>query len=441
MPAAGAHGRGDTLADRTVVVGVAGGIAAYKTCELVRWLRQRGAHVIVVMTSAASEFVTPLTFQTLSGNPVVTTLWGDQAPRFELPERASAKRGGNVGHVDVSEVADALVIAPATADLIARLVHGGASDALTTVALACPAPLVVCPAMDLEMWRHPATRGNIAVLKSRGAIVVGPESGPLASGLEGPGRLAAIESIGAAVEQALAHRGTMRGTRVLVSAGRTEEAIDPVRVITNRSSGKMGMALAEAARDRGAEVVLVLGPADVEPPGGVRVTRVASTAEMQRALAAEAAAADVILMAAAVADYRPKAAARDKLKREPATRTLELTPNPDILAALGVARRPGQLLVGFALETADGVRRARAKLIEKRVDLMVLNAPREAIGLDTNRVTLVERQRVLRLPALPKRAVADAVLARVLELRAARGRADGAGAKPRRAARVSKGRP
>ncbi|MEK7329630.1 MAG: flavoprotein, partial [Candidatus Eisenbacteria bacterium] len=210
------------LSGRTVVVGVSGGIAAYKACELVRWLTQQGASVIVAMTPAATEFVTPLTFQALSGNPVVKDLWGNQRPGFDLPPAAASRVGGKVEHVDVAEAADCLVIAPATADLMARLVHGEAPDALTSIAMACPAPLVVCPAMDLEMWRQPATQANVRALKARGAIIVGPESGALASGLSGPGRLAAIEAIGEAVERALARRASMKGLRVLISAGRTE---------------------------------------------------------------------------------------------------------------------------------------------------------------------------------------------------------------------------
>ncbi len=400
-----------------MLVGVSGGIAAYKACELVRRLRQRGAHVVVVMTPAATEFVTPLTFQTLSGNPVVTSLWGDQAPRFELPDRVRARMGGKVGHVDLAEAVDALVIAPATANLIARLVHGEAPDALTAIALACRVPLIVCPAMDVEMWRHPATVENLAVLRRRGVILVGPADGPLASGLVGPGRLAEIDVIADAVERSLAYRGSMTGVRVLVGAGRTEEPIDPVRVLTNRSSGRMGMALAEAARDRGAEVTLVTGPTDVGPPGGVRVIAVRTAIEMAAAMAAEARGADAVVMAAAVADYRAAKPAREKLKRADATRTLELEPNPDILAAIGAARRPGQVLVGFALETSDGVRRARTKLRAKGVDVIVLNDPADALGGDTNKVTLVEARSAKRLPEMSKREVADLVFARILELR------------------------
>ena len=419
------------LRGRTVVVGVAGGIAAYKACELVRWLTQRGAAVVVVMTPAATQFVTALTFQALSGNPVVQDLWGDQQPEFKLPRVALRRMGGRVEHIDVAEAADALVIAPATADVLARLVHGEAPDALTAVALASRAPLIVCPAMDMEMWRHRATQDNLRVLRTRGATVVGPERGPLASGLEGPGRLAAIEAIGEAVEQAVVRRTSLRGLKVLVSAGRTEEPLDPVRVITNRSSGRMGVSLAEAARDRGAEVTLVAGPMSVEPPAGVRGVPVGSAAEMERAVLAEARRADLVLMAAAVADYRPAHAAPEKLKRGPGRLALELAPNPDIVARAAARRRPGQVYVGFALETSQGLKRARAKLAAKGLDLVVLNAPRESIGRDTNRVTLVEPRVNRRLPVLPKREVAERVLDRALALRAGRRPRAGRGRKAR----------
>ena len=405
------------LRGRTIVVGVSGGIAAYKACELVRTLRTRGAAVIVTMTRAASEFVSPLSFQTLSGNPVVHDLWGDQRPPFRVPDAAARKIGGSVEHVDVAEAADAMVIAPATADLIARLVHGEAPDALTSVALACRAPLVVCPAMDLEMWRHPATQANLRTLRSRGAAIVGPESGPLASGLEGPGRLAAVETIADAVERAVTRRSGLDGVRVLVGAGRTEEPLDPVRVLTNRSSGRMGYAVAEAARDRGAIVTLVSGPASVDPPEGLELLRVTTAAEMSTAMLEAAETADVVVMAAAVADHRPAHPSPQKLKRSDAARTLELEPTHDILAAIGRARRPGQLIVGFALETSQGLARARRKLLEKRADLIVLNSPEDGIGGETNRVALVEQRAVRRLPVLPKREVAAALHDRVLALR------------------------
>jgi phosphopantothenoylcysteine decarboxylase/phosphopantothenate--cysteine ligase len=405
------------LRGRTVLVGVSGGIAAYKACELVRWLKQEGAAVVVVMTPAATEFVTPLTFETLSGNPVVGGLWGGQRAPFDLPAAAARKMRGRVEHVDLAEAADCLVIAPATADLMARLVHGEAPDALTAVALAARAPLVLCPAMDVEMWRHPSTQANLAVLRRRGAVVVGPEGGPLASGLAGPGRLASLERIAEAVGRAVARRSSMAGLRVLVGAGRTEEPLDPVRVLTNRSSGKMGCALAEAARDRGAEVVLVAGPMSVELPFGVTVTPVRTAAEMEDAMRRHAASAEVVVMAAAVADFRPVRPRAAKIPRGRAPLSLRLAPNPDIVAGLGRRRRPGQVIVGFALETGDGVRRAREKLRAKNLDLVVLNSPREGLGGDTNRVTLVERARRRALPTLPKREVAEAILERALELR------------------------
>jgi phosphopantothenoylcysteine decarboxylase/phosphopantothenate--cysteine ligase len=403
---------------RTVVVGVSGGIAAYKACELVRWLRTRGASVIVVMTPAATEFVTPLTFQALSGNPVVRDLWGNQRPGFDVPPAAGKKMGGHVEHVDVAEAADVIVLAPATADLIARLAHGEAPDALTATVLASPAPLVVCPAMDLEMWRAKATQENVATLRRRGAAIVEPERGALASGLEGPGRLAGVETIGGAVERAALRRTSLAGVRVLVSAGRTEEPLDPVRVLTNRSSGRMGMALVEAARARGAEVELVAGPMSVEPPEGIALTRVVTAAEMERAMLAAAPAAGVVIMAAAVADYRPAGPRREKLKRASGPLTLALEPNPDIIARVAAGRKQGQVLVGFALETSRGLSRARAKLEAKGLDLVALNTPADGIGGETNRVTLVEARRASPMPVMSKREVAERILDRVIELRA-----------------------
>jgi phosphopantothenoylcysteine decarboxylase / phosphopantothenate---cysteine ligase len=410
------------LRGRAIVVGVSGGIAAYKACELVRALRTRGAAVVVVMTPAATQFVTPLTFQALSANPALTTAFGDQRPALELPEAARARMHGAVLHVDLAEAADVLVIAPATADLIARLVHGESPDLLTDVALAARRPLVVAPAMDLEMWRQRVTQDNVARLRARGAVIVGPETGSLASGLVGPGRLAAVERIVEAVERAAARRASLAGVQVLVSAGRTEEPLDPVRVLTNRSSGRMGFALAGAARDRGAEVTLVTGPASVPAPGGVRLVEVTTAVEMARALSAASPAADVVLMAAAVADYRPVRRAREKIKRVPGRMTLELEPNSDILAGLAANRRKGQVFVGFALETSRGVARARAKLAAKGLDLVVLNAPAAGIGGDTNEVTLVERRAARPLEKLSKREVAEVILDRVIALRGAAAR-------------------
>ena len=406
------------LRGRTIVVGVSGGIAAYKACELVRGLKTRGAAVIVVMSAAAREFVTPLTFETLSGNPVVHDLWGEQNPGFRVAEASKPRIGGKVEHVDVAEVADVLVLAPATADLMARMVHGQAPDALTSAALACRAPLIVCPAMDVAMWRHAATQANVRALRNRGARIVGPGTGALASGLEGPGRLAATGEILAAIELALVRRVSLEGVRVLVGAGRTEEPIDPVRVLTNRSSGRMGYAVAAAARDRGATVTLVSGPASVDAPDGVELLRVTTAAEMEAAMSKAAATADVVVMAAAVADYRPAQAAREKLKRGPTALTLTLEPTRDILAGLGARKRSGQVVIGFALETSQGLARARRKRIEKGADLMVLNAPADGLGQETNRVTLIEERVEQKLPLMPKREVAERLLDRAIALRA-----------------------
>ncbi len=430
------------LRDRVVVVGVSGGIAAYKACELVRRLRDRGATVVVAMTRAAGEFVTPLTFQALSGNPVVSDLWGDQRPRFDLPLESLGKVRGHVEHVDVAEVADAVVLAPATADLMARLVHGEAPDALTSLVLATTAPLVIAPAMDLNMWQADATQSNVRTLRARGFRFVGPDSGPLASGLAGPGRLAEVPAIVDEVEAALRLRTSMKGMRVLIGAGRTEEPLDPVRVITNRSSGRMGLALAEAARDRGAEVIVVAGPVSVDMPHGVSVVPVMTAVQMERAMAAHADKASVVIMAAAVADYRPAKLATQKLKRESASLSVPLVANPDILAGLGAAKRKGQTVVGFALETQNGVANARKKLETKHADLIVLNTPEAGIGGETNTVTLVEARSTVELPESSKREVAERILDRVLELRGDTAKSPklklAKPAAPRRAARKSR---
>ena len=405
------------LRDRVVVVGVSGGIAAYKACELVRRLRDRGATVLVVMTKAACEFVTPLTFQSLTGNPVVTDLWGDQRPRFELPLESVGKVRGHVEHVDVAEAADAVVLAPATADLMARLVHGVAPDALTTFVLATAAPLVVAPAMDVQMWQQPVTQSNVRALKARGYRFVGPDEGPLASGLSGPGRLADVAAIVDEVEASLRLRTSMKGIRVLIGAGRTEEPLDPVRVLTNRSSGRMGFALAEAARDRGAEVIVVAGPVSVDPPLGVEIVNVTTALQMERAMRERGPKATVVIMAAAVADYRPARVATQKIKRDAGPLDIKLEPNPDILAGLGAAKTKDQLVVGFALEMTNGVENARKKLAEKRADLIVLNSPEQGLGGETNTVTLVEARSQVELPEASKREVAERILDRVLELR------------------------
>ncbi|MFO0573281.1 MAG: bifunctional phosphopantothenoylcysteine decarboxylase/phosphopantothenate--cysteine ligase CoaBC [Polyangia bacterium] len=418
----------EILAKRHIVLGVGGGIAAYKAAELVRLLVKAGAIVDVVMTRAAQEFITPLTLQALSGRPVATEL-------FDLVQESQ------IGHIALADRAELLLIAPATADLVARLSLGLGDDLLTTLALACRAPLLVAPAMNVNMWQHPSVQDNLARLVQRGAHVVGPGAGELACGWIGAGRLVEPVEIVAAARQVLLAKAApapvrdLDGVRLLVTAGPTYEALDPVRFLGNRSSGKMGFALAERAARRGAEVTLVAGPVTLPTPPGVRRIDVESAAEMAEAVlprsrAENAEATDVIIMAAAVADFRPAAAAPRKLKKSTLGEQprIELVPTLDILAELGRSRtghRP--LLVGFAAETNDVLGYASRKLREKRCDLIVANdvaEPGSGFGTETNRVTLLERPaaadaaqpEVSELPQLPKGEVAERILDRVVEL-------------------------
>lgn len=394
------------LAGRTVVVAVSGGIAAYKACELVRLLVQREAAVQVVMTAHAREFVTPLTLQTLSGRPVATDT-------FDLTQESE------IGHIKLADQADAIVIAPATANVLAKMAHGLADDLLSTVLLATRAPIVVAPAMNVHMWEHPATRANLAVLQQRGVRVVGPGSGSLACGYEGPGRLAEPSDIVEAVEAVLAPQD-LRGHRIVVSAGPTREALDPVRYLSNQSSGKMGFAIARVARRRGAGVTLVHGPVGVPVPPGVTAVPVTTALEMRREVGRAFAGATALVMAAAVADYRPRQQAARKLKRGAAPlASVTLDQNPDIVREL--ARRKGRrIVIGFAAETGDGEQEARRKLADKGLDLIVLNdvtAPGAEFGADTNLVRLLDRTGGdVRLPLLPK----DEVAGRILDWLAAR---------------------
>jgi len=387
------------LDGRTVVVGLTGGIACYKACEVVRLLVGAGARVRVVMTAAAQRFVTPLTFQTLAGQPVATDT-------FDLTQESE------IGHIRLADEADAVAIAPATANVIAKLATGIADDLLTTVLLATRAPLVLAPAMNVHMWEHPTVQENLARLVARGASVVGPESGWLACGYEGTGRLAEAEDVVEEVLRVLAPKD-LAGQRVLVSAGPTQEPIDPVRYLSNRSSGKMGYAIARVARRRGAEVTLVTGPTALRPPPGVRVTPVTTAQEMARAVEAAFASASVVIMGAAVADYRPRRALARKLKKAGRPLTLELDANPDILRQLST-RKGRRLLVGFAAETDNLVGEARRKLAEKRLDLIVGNdvtAPGAAFGGDTNVVHLIDATRHEEaLPVLSKEEVAERIL-------------------------------
>ena len=380
-----------------VVLGVSGGIAAYKAVEVCRRLVDAGHHVVPVMTDAARRFVGAATFSALASEPVPDGLWE-----------------GGIPHTRLGQTADLVVVAPATADLLARYAAGMADDLLTATLLATRAPVVVCPAMHTEMWEHPAVEENLATLRRRGVRVVEPASGRLAGGDVGTGRMAEPRDIVACVAAWFGAPGDLQGRRVVVSAGGTREAIDPVRVITNRSSGKQGHAVAEAARDRGAEVTLVTASV-LEPPPGVRVVPVESAADMEEAMRAACEHADVVVMAAAVADFRPKASAEAKIHEAP---DLVLEPTPDIIAGLAARRRPGQVLVGFAAETDDAMARGRRKLDRKGVDLLVVNdvsAPGAGFDHDTNEVTILEPGgRATVVPLQSKRAVADAILDRVV---------------------------
>jgi len=404
------------LDGRTVLVGVTGGIACYKACEVVRLLVGRGARVRVVMTAGAQQFVTPLTLQTLSGQPVATDT-------FSLTQESE------IGHIRLADEADTVLIAPATANVLGKLAGGIADDLLTTVLLATRAPVIVAPAMNVHMWEHLAVQENLARLVARGVRVVRPVSGPLACGYEGEGRLAPPEDLVEAVLCALAPQD-LAGVRVLVSAGPTQEPIDPVRYLSNRSSGKMGHALARVARRRGAEVTLVTGPTALPPPPDVRVVEVATAREMARALDGAFDDARVLIMTAAVADYRPRRSLPHKLKKGPTVaQTLELERNPDILAGLA-RRKESRLVVGFAAETRDVAAEARRKLRAKRLDLIVANdvtAPGAGFGSDTNVVRLLDGSgRMETLPVLPKEEVA----ARILDWVAARLAPAAAGARP-----------
>ncbi|NUO93077.1 MAG: bifunctional phosphopantothenoylcysteine decarboxylase/phosphopantothenate--cysteine ligase CoaBC [Gemmatimonadaceae bacterium] len=391
-------------AGRRIVLGVAGGIASYKTAWLARLLHKAGAEVDVVMTRAATEFVGAVTFEALTGRPVHTGLFD---------------AGRALDHIALARSADAVVVAPATADLMARAATGQADDLLTAVLLATEAPVLLVPAMNDRMWAHAQTRANAEHLVKLGYRLLEPDEGMLAAGEgSGPGRMPEPETIFAHVGRLLERRHALRGRTVLVTAGPTREPIDPVRFLSNYSSGKMGVAIAVAAWRRGATVTLVAGPLSVPVPPGVTHVPVQSTTEMRDAVAAHVAAADVLVMAAAPADYQPAERASGKLKKTGAPRAIELRETPDILLSTKDARRKGAVVVGFALETDDLLANARKKLDGKGLDIVVLNAANEpgaGFGVDTNRVTIVRRgaDEPEQLPLLDKRDVADAILDRV----------------------------
>ena len=394
------------LTGRRIVVGVTGGIAAYKACELVSRLKKRGAEVRVVLTEHACQFVQPLSFETLSGNPAYTDAFD---------------RKYEIGHVALAKWADLFIIAPATANCMAKLACGVADDLLSTTFLAMTAPVLIAPAMNCAMWRNAATQANLATLKSRGVRTVGPESGRLACGDADIGRMSEPEAIAEAAEAILNPARDFEGLSVLVTAGPTIERIDPVRYITNRSTGKMGYAIAGAAAARGARVTLVSGPVRIDAPEGVERVSIESSAELCAAVLDRGAAADVIIQAAAPADFRPRSVAPQKIKKTGADMTLELEATTDVAAELGRRKREGQILVAFAAETNDVLDNARRKLERKNADLIVANDVSRSdagFGADTNVVTLISRSDARALEKMPKRAVADAILDRVRELMA-----------------------
>lgn len=398
------------LAEKRIVLGVSGGIAAYKACDLVSRLKKRGAQVRVVLTKHACEFVPPLTFETLSGNPAYTDAFDR---KFEIE------------HVALAKWADAMVVAPATANALAKMAAGIADDLLTTTLLAVTAPVVAAPAMNAAMWRHPATRANAALLRSRGVRFVGPASGHLACGDDDVGRMSEPEAIVEVLDALFSEGGRsgaardLSGRRILVTAGPTVERIDPVRFITNRSTGKMGYAIAAAAARRGAEVVLVSGPVSLPCPDGVERVSVESSRELCDAVLGRAGDCDAVIQAAAPADFTPATFSETKIKKTGEGMALELRPTTDIAAALGARKRPGQVLVAFAAETNDLIDNARGKLARKNADLVVANdvtRPGAGFGADTNIVSLVTRDSARELPVMPKSEVADAILDAVAAL-------------------------
>lgn len=398
-----------------IALGVTGGVAAYKAAELVRRLQQEGLEVQVIMTRSAREFVAPLTFAALTGQKVITEM-------FAAESGAPANIESAIEHIAVAQRIDALVVAPATANTLARLARGIADDFLTTLYLATTAPVIVAPAMNVNMWEHPATQENLRLLRERGTRVVSPDEGYLACGMVGAGRLAGTEAIVQSVLEVLGVSRDLEHETILVTAGPTCEDIDPVRYITNRSSGKMGYALAEAARRRGARVILVSGPTALAAPGGVELLSVRTTEQMHRAVLERAAEATIVVMAAAVADYRPRMQEERKLKRGSCPAALDLEPTPDILADLA-QRKGDRFLVGFAAETNDVAANARKKLASKGADLMVANdVTQEGAGFDveTNVVSIFTREgREISLPRQSKLDVANRIFDEVLQLRTA----------------------
>jgi phosphopantothenoylcysteine decarboxylase/phosphopantothenate--cysteine ligase len=397
--------------DMKVTVGVSGGVAAYKAAELVRALQRQALDVHVVMTEAAQQFVQPLIFASLTGHKVITSLWAGDTDESNLDSA--------IEHIDAAQTTDALVVAPATANILAKFTQGIADDFLTTMYLATTAPVIVAPAMNVNMWNHPATCANLSLLEERGVRIVSPDSGYLACGMIGSGRLAENEAIVQAVLDILNHRNDLAGETVMVTAGGTREALDPVRFLGNRSSGKMGYALADAAARRGAKVVLVSAPTALRPPANIEVVPVVTTEEMRSAVLSRLDQATIVIKAAAVADYRPVIQAEQKLKRS-GPLTIELQPTEDILAEVVRRRRDGMLVIGFAAETENAIVHGRDKLLRKGADAIVLNdVSREGIGFDSDRnaVTFLTQSTAIELPEMSKRELADRILEEVMALR------------------------
>ena len=391
-----------------VMVGVSGGIAAYKAVELVRALQRHALDVRVTMTDAATQFLQPLTFSALTGHRVLRSLW-----------HTSDSPDAPIDHIAEAQWADLLVVAPATADLLARFAHGLANDFLTTMYLATPAPVLVAPAMNSLMWQHPATQANVEILRQRGVRIVEPDAGQLACGMVGPGRMAEPEQIANAVLAALGRSHDLAGEVVLITAAGTREALDPVRFLGNRSSGKMGYALAEAAQSRGARVILVSGPSALQPPIHCELMRVTTAEEMRQAVLARQPESTIVIKSAAVADYRPVTVAAQKMRRQ-GPLVLELQPTEDILAEVVQRRIPGQLIVGFAAETEDTVEQGRAKLLRKGADAIVVNdVGREDIGFDSdeNAATFLTLSTAIDLPRMSKRKLGDRILDEIVALR------------------------
>ncbi|MGD0437252.1 MAG: bifunctional phosphopantothenoylcysteine decarboxylase/phosphopantothenate--cysteine ligase CoaBC [Bryobacteraceae bacterium] len=396
------------------ILGVGGGIAAYKSAELARALMERGLRVQVVLTETAQRFITPLTFAALTGRKVITDLFSSGSSEETL---SSA-----IQHIAVAEENDVLVVAPATADLIAKLAHGLADDFLTTTYLAFIGPVVLAPAMNSNMWMHPATQANLAILKQRGHLIVEPDEGILACGMTGPGRLAEPDRIADIVAGLGSDRRDLDGETVLITAGPTEEPLDPVRFVSNRSSGKMGYALAEAAAQRGARVILISGPVHLREPHGVEVVHIRTALDMREAVMEHLAAATIIVKSAAVADYHMSKVPQHKIKKTATRMSLELDPTPDILAELG-RKKGDRLLIGFAAETENLLQSARAKLESKNCDMVVANLVNQdgtGFEADENEVLLVLRTgETIPIERAPKREIADRIFDQVLKLRLA----------------------